>query len=180
MGFKIPCLAHSLESHSTPLTPIPCPLTLPHRPSCCALAHRINKGNSKNIISKEKQFFLQQASLSVLLGALKKQSRRKSWNLALSVNSQGAPGLSTRHSHCEPRLRSITRVSVPQSGTKSHWCAHRLLLHGSGRTSEGRITRLPFKGKSPLPPRKPPLISKTENLMILWRRENASQRRVPS
>lgn len=113
-------------------------------------------------------------------GRSEKQSGGKSWNMALCVSARGAPGLSTRHSHGEPRLLSTASMSVLWSATKSYCCAHRLLLPGSGRTSEGGITRLPLKGKSPLLPPKSPLISKTENLMILWRCENASQRRVPS
>lgn len=36
------------------------------------LAHRIHKGNSENVICEEKQFFLQQASVVVFLGILRK------------------------------------------------------------------------------------------------------------
>lgn len=145
MGFKIPCLAPSLESHSTPLTPIPCPLTLPHPPSSCALAHRINKGNSKNIISKEKQFFLQQASLSVLLGALKNkvEESRGTWPCPLT------PGVPLGFLHVTPM---VNRGSSPSLVCQFPCLGPSLtavltgLLYGSGRTSEGSITRLPLKG----------------------------------
>lgn len=53
------------------------PLTSQHLPLpvllALVLAHRIHKGNSENVVSEEKQFFLQQASLSVVLGVLRKQ-----------------------------------------------------------------------------------------------------------
>lgn len=76
-------------THPHPLTPH----ALQSHPPSCTLAHRVNKGNSKHIISKEKQFLLQQASLSVLLGTLRKQSGRNVLELG-SVSSRGCrPGI---------------------------------------------------------------------------------------
>lgn len=47
--------------------------SVPPPPQAPVLAHRIHKGNSENVVSEEKQFFLQQAPLSVLLCILREE-----------------------------------------------------------------------------------------------------------
>lgn len=147
-------MAHSLESHNTPLPPSYPPHTFPSPQLLCPGSPDQQREFQKH--HKQRKAVLSPAGFAVCTpGRSEKQSRRKSWNLALTVNSRGTPGLSTPHSHGEPSFLSIISVSVPQSATKSQCCAHRLLLHGSGRTSEGGITRLPLKGKSSLSPQTP-------------------------
>lgn len=75
-GSHIPCLAQPWT-----VSPQSCVVWTPSPPSASlflvllalVLAHRIHKGNSENVVSEEKQFFLEQASLSVVLGVLRKQ-----------------------------------------------------------------------------------------------------------
>lgn len=104
-----------MYSSAHPLHPRP-------TPAPCTLAHRVNKGNSKNVISEEEQFFLQQASLVVLLGTLRKRSGRDA--LALSPAADSSPHSPPLRATLLPPMRpkasspTITSVSVPPFGTK--------------------------------------------------------------
>ena len=73
----------------------PHPLPTPHP---CTLAHRINKGNSKNVIGEEEQFLLQQAPLAVLLGTLRAHSRRNALELSPAASSRPPTPLLSRFS----------------------------------------------------------------------------------
>ena len=128
----------SPRSHLVYSSPHSLPTTHPR-----TLAHRINKGNSKNVIGEEKQFLLQQAPLAVLLGTLRAHSGRHALELSPAASSRPPTPLpSTPHLHfcsqCDPRLPLPPPLVCPSPslGQKPHFCARGFLLPGTSSMSE--------------------------------------------
>ena len=113
----------------------------PLTPSSCILAHRVNKGNSENIVSEEEQFFLQQAALSVLPGTLRKRSGRKALELS-PVSSAAGVGRGESNPTCCAVAPCVTRDSSPTPTSTSVSVLQHLCAPGSSGLAQATPLRV--------------------------------------